>query len=285
LTLFDIFSTCPLDMAPFRKDSSRMSAVPPIALPEEPDLSSIVTEDDTPVDNIASEKQQRLLTEPLYSSWAGPPPSEGGQARPFLVAANVGLFPSVHEPPLVPDVFLSLDVKVQADFWKKENRSYFFWKFGKPPELVIEVVSNREGEEIGHKLHRYAHMRIAHYVVFDPSHQLGGATLRSFELRGQRYVAAEPWFEEIGLGLVEWDGEFEGWRQRWLRFSTREGVVPTGAERALAERAHAQQAEVRAGQAEVRAGQAEVRAEKAEVRAARLAERLRALGIDPNGDG
>ena len=248
-----------------------MAAVPPIALPEAPDLSSIVTEDDTPVDNLASEKQQRLLTEPLYSSWAGPPPREGGQARPFLVAANVGLFLSVREPPLVPDVFLSLDVKVHADFWKKENRSYFFWKFGKPPELVIEVVSNREGEELGHKLHRYAHMGIAHYVVFDPSHQLGDVSLRSFELRGQRYMLAEPWFEEIGLGLVEWDGVFEDWQQRWLRFSTREGVVPTGAERAL--------------KAEGRAEKAEARVEKVEARAARLAERLRALGIDPNGDG
>ena len=36
------------------------------------DIESLVTEDDTPVDNMPSEKQQRLLTEPLYSSWAGP---------------------------------------------------------------------------------------------------------------------------------------------------------------------------------------------------------------------
>ena len=32
------------------------------------DIESLVTEDDTPVDNMPSEKQQRLLTEPLYSS-------------------------------------------------------------------------------------------------------------------------------------------------------------------------------------------------------------------------
>ena len=33
-----------------------------------PDISALITEDDTPVDNLPSEKQQRLLTEPLYRS-------------------------------------------------------------------------------------------------------------------------------------------------------------------------------------------------------------------------
>jgi len=48
------------------------------------DISHLVIEDDTPVDNLQSEKQQRLLVEPLYSSKALP--------SPFLAAANVGLF-------------------------------------------------------------------------------------------------------------------------------------------------------------------------------------------------
>ncbi len=37
-----------------------------IDLPESPDVSHLITEDDTPVDNLFSEKQQRLLTRPLY---------------------------------------------------------------------------------------------------------------------------------------------------------------------------------------------------------------------------
>lgn len=36
---------------------------------DEPDLSALVTEDDTPVDSIYSEKQQRLLTGPLFGEW------------------------------------------------------------------------------------------------------------------------------------------------------------------------------------------------------------------------
>src|SRR5215813_1650252 len=94
-------------------------------------VENIVTEDDTPVDNLFSEKQQRLLTEPLYSSWT-PPASDDSPltTRPFIAAANVGLFPSVHQPPRVPDVFLSLDVQIAANWYEKRHRSYFFWEFG-----------------------------------------------------------------------------------------------------------------------------------------------------------
>ena len=76
-----------------------------------PCVDDLVTEDDTPVDNFPSAKQQRLLVESLYSSWAGP-----GEGRTFLADANVGLFYTVHQPPLVPDFFLSLDVEVAEDW-------------------------------------------------------------------------------------------------------------------------------------------------------------------------
>src|SRR5947209_15479441 len=62
-----------------------------------PDLDAIVTEDNTPVDNLFVEKQRRLLTGSLHASWPGP-----GNDRPFRVLANVGLYcrPTT---PLVPD--------------------------------------------------------------------------------------------------------------------------------------------------------------------------------------
>ncbi|HEX7672297.1 MAG TPA: Uma2 family endonuclease, partial [Polyangiaceae bacterium] len=132
---------------------------------EPPDVSGIVTEDDTPVDNLYSEKQQRLLVEPLHAAWT-PDAAVDGSPRVFLASANVGLFPSVREPPLVPDAFLSMDVTPRPNLWEKRNRVYFFWEFGKPPEVVVEVVSNRDREEgePGEKKRRYARMRIAHYV-------------------------------------------------------------------------------------------------------------------------
>jgi Uma2 family endonuclease len=119
-----------------------LEAVPVI---ETPDIAQLVTEDDTPVDNLPSEKQQRLLVEPLYSSWDA--------GRPFLAASNVGIFSAVNRPPVVPDMFLSLDVQVAEDWWARQHRSYFLWEFGKPPDLVVEIVSNMEGEETGRKFY------------------------------------------------------------------------------------------------------------------------------------
>ncbi|MEO7328113.1 MAG: Uma2 family endonuclease, partial [Minicystis sp.] len=109
--------------------------IPPLLHPwgDEPDISKLVTEDDAPMDNFPSEKQQRLLTESLYSSWSGPPPGEDGEARTFLAAANVGVFAGLKEQAIVPDVFLSADVELQEDWWEKKNRSYFIWEMGKPP--------------------------------------------------------------------------------------------------------------------------------------------------------
>jgi hypothetical protein len=238
---------------------------------QRPDVSAIVTEDDAPVDNFPSEKQQRLLAEPLYSTWAGPPPTEDDPSpRSFLVASNVGVFSTPKEPPIVPDVLLSLGVELHQDWWQKEHRSYFVWELGKPPDVVIEIVSNREGDELGAKRKRYAWMRIPYYVVWDPAGHLGGPRLRVFELQGLRYVPMDrAWFDAVGLGLVEWEGVCEGRHDLWLRWCTADGqVVQTGAERARAERE--------------RADTERERADTERERADRLAARLRALGIDPD---
>jgi len=213
-----------------------------------PDITNLVTEDDTPVDNFQSEKQQRLLVEPLYSSWS-PDIS-------FIAAANVGLFYAVKEDPLVPDALLSLRVQMPADWSQKKNRSYFVWEFGKIPEVAVEIVSNRKGQELGSKRDDYARVGIAYYAVFDPlsqiqtSDQMNGERLKVFVLTGGQYrELSQPfWLETVGLGLTLWEGEFEGQSGIWLRWCSSNGqVIPTGKERAD-----------------------------------RLAAHLRTLGIDPN---
>ena len=255
------------------------TAVPlPYERPDEPEIDHLITEDDEPVD-FASQIQARLLVGSLYAGgWQGPPPAEDGRPRPFLAAANVGLFATPYESPIVPDALVSLDVVPQAPIWEKKNRSYFIWVFGKAPELVVEIVSNREGDELGDKLLRYARMRITYYVVYDPAGHLGGPTLHTFALRDGRYAPIDPWFPALGLGVREQEGEFEGVRARWLRWHTRDGaVLPTGGERADVEK---QRAEVEKQRAEVE----KQRADTAEARAERLRERLRAAGIDPDAD-
>jgi Uma2 family endonuclease len=238
-----------------------LPAMTPQAL-EEIDYTHIVTEDDTPVDNFQSEKQQRLLVEPLYSSWQ--------PGVPFIAAANVGLFYALKQDALVPDAFLSLGVEMPDDWSKKRNRSYFAWEIGKFPEVVIEIVSNRKGDELGDKKNDYARMGIACYAVFDPlkqlqgENELNGSLLKVWALQQKKYVELPTpyWLESVELGLMLWEGTFEGRQDVWLRWCDHDGnVIPTGAERAK---------------------EAEKRADEAEQKAQRLAERLRAMGVNPD---
>lgn len=255
------------------------------------DISHLTLEDDTPLDNFQSEVQQRLLVEPLYSSQALP--------SPFLAAANVGLFYKLHGDPIVPDAFLSLGVQRAEDFAERRNRSYFVWEFGKVPEVCIEIVSHREGDELAlsHKSRQkgktackkdiYARVGVPYYVVFDPLRQLqsesemDGSWLRVWELNAGQYRELTPaegivavgqsvWLDTVELGLTLWQGAFEESIDRlWLRWCDRQDcVIPTGAERADAERQ--------------RAEQERQRADAERQHADRLAAKLRELGINPD---
>jgi hypothetical protein len=215
-----------------------------------PNVDALVIEDGKPVENIFAEKQQRLLVDPLYNSWAGP-----GEGRTFLALANFGLFYADKEPPLAPDVMLSLDVPFDRDLTRKENRSYLVWVMGKPPTVVFEFVSDRRGDEASLKLRQYARIGITHYVIFDPRNRLGEGIVRAFALRDGKYQAIDmAWLPGAELGLVLWEGHYEKQSARWLRWCDQKGVlIPTGRERA----------------------------DRAEDRAERLAARLRELGIEP----
>ncbi len=217
-----------------------------------PDANQLVTEDHTPVDNFASEKQQRLLVGSLYSSL---------QQQSFLAAADVGIYYTDGQPAIVPNVFLSLDVQVPKNWWEKQNRCYMVWRFGKPPEVVLEIVSNKEGDELGKKLKIYEQMRASYYIVYDQTQQLGEKVLRVYELRGRRYFeTSENWLEQVGLGVTLWEGKFEERQDTWLRWCYQDGnVLSTGDERAEQERQ---------------------RAEQAEQCTQLLADRLRAMGVD-----
>jgi Uma2 family endonuclease len=245
------------------------------------DISHLELEDDTPVDNFQSEKQQRLLVEPLYSSQVLP--------TPFLAVANVGLFYKIQGDPVVPDAMLSLGVSCPGDFSQKKNLSYLAWEMGKNPEVCIEVISNQEGDELTvscrsqrkgktvAKKDLYAQIGIPYYAVFDPlqrlqgENEMNGQLLKVFVLNGRHYVelVAPFWLEDVGLGLTVWEGEFEQLSGLWLRWCDRAGkVILTGAE--------GQEAERQRAEAESQ------RAEAESQRADRLADRLRAMGINPD---
>lgn len=237
-------------------------------------METLVTEDDTPVDNWFSEHQRTLLVEPL-DNWH--PLDETGAPRKFLAGSDVGVFWMLRESPLVPDMFLSLDVQLDietpADWWRKKNRSYFVWEHGKAPEIAVEIVSNQKGKETGTKLRDYALMGVNYYVVFDPALNLSEESLRIFELNKRRYVRYhDQYFPDIGLGLTLWEGSYrDSPPTTWLRWTDENNLlIPTGAEMAIKAQAESERAAREAERATQEAG-----------KAALLAAKLRELGIDP----
>lgn len=254
--------------------------IPPEALSKVEDL---ITEDDTPVDNVFSEKQQRLLTVSLHYSW------RPGQS--FVAMANVGLFYAIHQPPLVPDMLLSLGVSLPEELWQKHHRSYFTWEYGKSPEVVVEVVSNREGGELDRKREIYAQIGIRYYVVYDPQGFLSKTPLRLFKLADRDYIeTVERWLPEIGLGLTLWTGPYEDRHDTWLRWCDQDKQpLPTGEEDSVQakqqveiEKKRADSAEQLAETAKQEAESAKQEADAAKQRTEQLAAQLRALGIDPD---
>jgi Txe/YoeB family toxin of Txe-Axe toxin-antitoxin module len=176
----------------------------------------------------------------------------------------VGLFYKDKEPPLVPDVLLSLRVKLPEDWTQKKNRSYFVFAFGKPPEVAIEIVSNKIGNELGSKIKDYAIAGVSYYVVFDPLKELGETILQVYELRNNIYVDNGNFFlSQIGLGLTIWHGIFEGLEYDWLRWCDASGnILLTGNELAQQEKQRAEQAQQQAEQVQQQAEQVQQQAEQ-----------------------
>ena len=224
------------------------------------DVNDLITEDDTPVDNILSEREMRLLTESLYTSWKEPI-----QHRPFVALANVGIFSGKPEPPIVPDVLVSLDVELPADMSIKQNRSYMLWIYGKPPEVVVEIVSNNEGGEADEKMDKYARMGVQYYVIHDPFLWLSDEVLQVYELRGFAYRRLPGnWLTGVQLGVTLWDGVYEGMEATWLRWYDVEGdLLLTGEEQAAEQAKRAKREQRRANQARQQAELAYYQAEQA----------------------
>ncbi|MCS6990135.1 MAG: Uma2 family endonuclease [Chloroherpetonaceae bacterium] len=239
---------------------------------EEPDISHIEIEDGEPVDNIFAEKQHRLLVSSLYTNWK---PKEK-----FVATTNVGVFYSVSEPPIVPDALISFGVDFPT--WEqlmshKKYRAYFVWVLGKPPDVVVEVVTNRKGDELTEKMERYAKIRVPYYVVYDWMRLYGEPRLRVFALNGASYRLKDDLsLDKFGLKVGLWEGSFEGVSGEWLRWHDEDGNL------LLSNEEYAEQERLRAEAEKQRAEQERLRAEAEKQRAEKLAAKLRAMGINPD---
>ena len=230
------------------------------------DYSNIIVEDDEPLLSLFLEREIDLLRDALYASWR----MTDGTSPEFVAMANVGLFYLPTEPAIVPDLLVSLDVQLPAQIKEKKDKSYFIWQYGKPPEIVVEIVSNREGGELGRKVKQYARLGISYYIVHDPEHHLSETTLHIFERRGSNFFRMSDWFlNGYNLGVTLWRGTHKGLEGEWLRWVDGSGqLLATSQEYAK--------------EVEIQAEAAKAEAEAAKSRAEKLAAKLRALGIDPD---
>lgn len=157
--------------------------------------------------------------------------------------------------------------------------SYVMWQEGVSPFIVVELLyPGTEKEDLGgastqmhitsdkppSKWQVYEQiLRVPYYVVFDRYTD----TLQVFHLSSGHYETMELpdnrlWIPELTIGLGAWRGTYQGIERLWLRwFDAENQWIATAAEQVLAaERALQQERQ----------------------RSERLAQRLRALGIDPD---
>ncbi len=201
-----------------------------------------------------------------------------------------------------PDWFLVLGVE-RATQQSELRWSYVIWQEMETPFLVVELLSpGTEAEDLGQTLREVNRpptkwqtyeqaLRVPYYAIFDRYendfrlYQLVGTQYQLLTLEGQYH-----WFEELGLGLGIWQGEYEGVFGKWLRWKDSKGEWILTAEqkaereqqRAEREQQRAEREQQRAEQEQQRADQAQQEAQQVRQRADRLAEKLRELGIEPD---
>ncbi len=230
-----------------------------------PDTTGVVwppsdlASDEPPMESYLHLTQMILLLGSLELFWK--------ERTDFFAAGNLTIYFSPrqleNEKLRGPDFFVVLGTD------RKPRKSWMVWEEdGRYPNVIVELLSEgTQALDRGLKKQIYQDIfRTPDYFWFDPE----TLELAGFHLMDGQYRPLVPdadgrlWSEQMGLFLGLHEGK--------LRFFTPQGVLLPAAKEA------AQAAE----KAERRADTAERRADTAEQRIARLAEKLRAMGIDPN---
>lgn len=120
------------------------------------------------------------------------------------------------------------DVLVAPDVWIDPEAAYDVRAVGKPPALVVEVLSKKTArKDVGPKLLAYAELGVAEYVTFDPRSRRQ-RELRGYRLVGRRYLPIPPasegglWLRTISLRM-EAEAPRSTAEGPLLRLTTREG--------------------------------------------------------------
>ncbi|AVQ70222.1 hypothetical protein MiYa_00403 [Microcystis aeruginosa NIES-2519] len=263
-----------------------------------PSAEELPCSDETAVDNQLQNDIPNLLLSLLAFIWA--------ERDDWYFGVDMGVYYNPDEPAIIPDGFLAIGVK--HDTGERGRLSYVLWEEAYiMPILALEVISEKYNGEYEGKLADYQTLGILYYVIYNPLSGRRGRfknreRLAVYKLIAGKYELLEPennrvWLPEIGLALGYEQGEHIAWVREWLYWYDRSGNrYLTAEERARAaaaiaeqasliaqqERLNAQQERLAKEEAEAIAEQERLAKEEAEQKAQRLAERLRALGINPD---
>lgn len=173
-----------------------------------------------------SDKQLRLLVEPLYASR---PMGD----RKFVVITQATVFSFDDKPALFADLVFGVDVFIPGDLCLTYPRAYLIREHGKPPDVVISIITDEDGADDSRRCASVV-CGIPFFVEWDPRQCPEAAQLRLFTSTN-RFCRSNDraWFSQLGLGLVAWQGVFEGVKDVWLRWCDAQGqVIRTGLEMA-----------------------------------------------------
>jgi Uma2 family endonuclease len=212
-----------------------------------PSAEDLPDSDDAPVDNELQDLIPGLLKAILAFVWA--------DRMDWFFGVDMGIYYDPNQPAIVPDGFLSLGV--ERIFDENLRLSYVLWEEQRVPIMALEVVSHRRRGEYSTKKEFYAQLEVLYYVVYNPQRRRK-PVLEVYRLVNGKYQLQRGnpvWLPEIGLGIGNERGTYLGITREWLYWYDEQG------KRLLAP---------------------EERVQQAQQRAQILAERLRALGVDPD---
>ncbi len=252
-----------------------------------PDHTQLPDEDGTFVQNFQEHPQSIILTDSI-----GPVLQKLHPDGDYCIGQNCGIYWRETDPPqngaIAPDWFYVGNVPALLD--GKIRRYYVLWRELMAPLIALEFASGDGAEERDRtplslsalsntetvtkpgKFWVYERIiRVPYYGIYE----IKTGHLEVYHLRDLTYQKIEPNarghypISPLGVELGLWQGSYQNQEQLWLRWWDNEGnLLLTGHERA--------------DLAEYRVEQEKQRAELAEQKAAKLAERLREMGIDPD---
>lgn len=196
----------------------------------------------------------------------------------MLIATNFGICANVSDKTVVKALDWVYVPSVKSTSAKSEiRRSYTPHLEGDLPNIVLEFISETEGGEYSINPHYpygkwYFYEQILSIPIYGIFHPKSG-TLDLYRLIEGKYQQQSPdaqkrfWISEMNLFLGVWDGKKSGLSTSWLRWWDQSGnLLLWGSEIIDQERQ--------------RADQAELQLQQEQTMRQRLADKLKALGID-----